>query len=98
MWKTTYFYDDDFSHTYLVKYLEGDTYFQRYDHLKTYPFTLEDENSVTEIMSFMCETRVNLDGRYDNNRGNTSNLYITPENFNKLNQVYNQRITSLPIR
>ena len=71
--------------------MEGDTYFQRYDHLKTYPFTLEDENSVTEIMSFMCETRVNLDGRYDNNRGNTSNLYITPENFNKLNQVYNQK-------
>lgn len=89
--ETTYFYDDDSSHTYLVKYLEGDTYFQRYDHLKTYPFTLEDENSVTEIMSFMCETRVNLDGRYDNNRGNTSNLYITPENFNKLNQVYNQK-------
>ena len=71
--------------------MEGDTYFQRYDHLKTYPFTLEDENSVTEIMSFMCETRVNLEGRYDNNRGNTSNLYITPENFNKLNQVYNQK-------
>lgn len=73
-----------------IKWEEGDTYYQRYDHIKTYPFTLEDQNSVTEVVSFMCETRVNIDGRYDRNRGQTSNFAITPENFNKLNDVYSQ--------
>ena len=74
-----------------IQWIEGDTYYQRYDHIKTYPFTLEDQNAVTDIISFMCETRVNIDGRYDRNRGQTSNLAITPENFNKLNEVYSQK-------
>lgn len=73
-----------------IRWEEGDTYFQRYDHIKTYPFTLEDQNAVTDIVSFMCETRVNIDGRYDRNRGQTSNLAITPENFNQMNDVYSQ--------
>lgn len=69
----------------------GDTFFQRYDCLKTYPFTLEDQNSITEIVSFMCETRVNIDGRYDKNRGQTNNFYVTPTNFNLINPVYTQQ-------
>ena len=69
---------------------EGDTYYQRYDCLKTYPFTLEDQNSVVDILSFMCETRINIDGRYDRNRGKLSNLYTTPTNFNLLNPAYSQ--------
>ena len=69
---------------------EGDTYLQRYDHIKTYPFTLEDQNQLTEIVSFMCETRVNIDGRYDRNRGQISNFAMTPQNFNKVNEVYSQ--------
>lgn len=73
-----------------IRWKEGDTYFQRYDHIKTYPFTLEDQNAVTDIVSFMCETRVNIDGRYDRNRGQTSNFSITPENFNLMNDVYSQ--------
>lgn len=73
-----------------IRWEEGDTYFQRYDHIKTYPFTLEDQNAVTDIVSFMCETRVNIDGRYDRNRGQTSNFSITPENFNLMNGVYSQ--------
>lgn len=73
-----------------IRWEEGDTYFQRYDHIKTYPFTLEDQNAVTDIVSFMCETRVNIDGRYDRNRGQTSNFSITPENFNLVNDVYSQ--------
>ena len=76
--------------TITVKYTEGDCYFQRYDCIKTYPSTLEDQNSVTEIISFMCETRINLDGRYDRNRGQLNNLTMTPENFNKINPVYSQ--------
>lgn len=74
-----------------IKWTEGDTYYQRYDHLKTYPFTTEDQNQVTDIVSFMCETRVNIDGRYDRNRGQTSNFAITPENFNLMNDVYSQQ-------
>ena len=73
-----------------IRWEEGDTYYQRYDHIKTYPFTLEDQNAVTDIVSFMCETRVNIDGRYDRNRGQTSNFSITPENFNSMNDVYSQ--------
>ena len=74
-----------------VIYRGGDTYYQRYDNLKTYPYTLEDVNSITEIVSFMCETRVNIDGRYDNNRGQKNNLVMTPTNFNLFNKVYSQR-------
>lgn len=73
-----------------IRWEEGDTYFQRYDHIKTYPFTLEDQNQVTDIVSFMCETRVNIDGRYDRNRGQISNFAITPDNFNLMNDVYSQ--------
>lgn len=73
-----------------IQWTEGDTYYQRYDHIKTYPFTLEDQNAVTEIVSFMCETRVNIDGRWDRNRGQTSNFAISPQNFNQMNDVYSQ--------
>lgn len=74
-----------------VDWTDGDTYYQRYDHLKAYPFTLEDQNAVTDIVSFMCETRVNIDGRYDRNRGQSSNFAVTPTNFNLLNDVYSQK-------
>ena len=73
-----------------VEYMYGDTYYQRYDCLKTYPFTDEDTNSIIEIGSFMVETRVNIDGRYDKNRGNTTNFMLNPTNFNLINLVYSQ--------
>ena len=75
----------------VVQFQYGDTWYSRYDCLKTYPFTQEDENQVVEIGSFMCETRVNIDGRYDRNRGQTSNLTMTPQNFNLINDVYSQK-------
>lgn len=68
----------------------GDCYFQRWDCLKTYAFTNEDSNSVVDIVSFMCETRVNVDGRYDKNRGQKNNLSMSPSNFNLINKVYSQ--------
>ena len=74
-----------------VDYLHGDCYYQRYDCLKTYPFTNEDENSIVEIGSFMVETRVNIDGRYDRNRGLISNLNMSPQNFNLINNIYTQK-------
>jgi hypothetical protein len=70
---------------------EGDTYYQRYDHLKTYAFSNDMPNSIVDIISFMCETRVNIDGRYDRNRGQSSNLSISPTNFNLMNEVYSQK-------
>lgn len=80
----------DLTNSTVVKWTEGDTYFQRYDCLKTYPYSLEYTNSMTEIVSFMCETRVNIDGRTDRNRGQTNNLTMTPENFNLINEGYTQ--------
>lgn len=74
-----------------IEFMYGDTYYQRYDCLKTYAFTTEDENSVVEIASFMCESRTNLDGRYDRNRGQISNLNMSPTNFNLMNPIYSQR-------
>lgn len=74
-----------------IPFSEGDTWYSRYDCLKTYPFTQEDENQIVEIGSFMCETRVNIDGRYDKNRGQLSNLNMSPVNFNLLNEVYSQK-------
>lgn len=82
--------DDAADSTKGIKWTEGDTFFQRYDCLKTYPFTNEDTNSVVDILSFMVETRVNIDGRYDRNRGQNSNLQMSPINFNLLNYVYSQ--------
>ena len=74
-----------------IKYSYGDTYYQRYDCLKTYAFTREDVNQIVEIGSFMLETRTNIDGRYDRNRGQSNNLNMSPVNFNLINKVYSQQ-------
>lgn len=68
----------------------GDTWYQRYECLKTYPFTSEDVNQVIDIASFMVETHINIDGRYDRNRGQINNLNVSPKNFNLINPVYSQ--------
>ena len=69
----------------------GDCYQQRFDFLKTYPYTTDDENQIVEIGSFIVESRVNCDGRYDRNKGFVSNLSVTSQNFNLHNPVYNQK-------
>ena len=74
-----------------VEFTQGDTFFARFDSLKTYSDDLDAVNSVTEIGSFMVETRINLDARYDRNRGQQSNLVMNPGNFNLFNDVYNQK-------
>lgn len=71
--------------------LEGDTYYQRWDCLKSYPFTEEDENSVVDITSFMVESHINLDGRCDVNRSGTEITSYRPDkNFNLMNDIYSQ--------
>lgn len=82
---------ENYSGDIVIPFEWGDTWYSRYDCLKTYPFTQEDENSIIEIGSFMCETRINIDGRYDRNRGQTSNINMTPQNFNLLNEAYSQK-------
>lgn len=74
----------------VVPFNQGDTYYQRFDCLKTYPYTNDDPNQIIEVLSFMCETRINIDGRYDKQRGLSSNLTVRPTNFNLLNTVYTQ--------
>lgn len=66
----------------------GDTYYQRWDCLKTYPTSEDDINQVIDITSFMVESHTNLDGRTDQNRGNF-NIMSRPSNFNLMNTVYN---------
>ena len=68
----------------------GDTYYQRYDCLKTYPHSPEDQNQIVEIFSFMCESKINIDGRYDGNRGLMDNTNVNNVNFNLLNKAYTQ--------
>ena len=75
----------------VVEYTEGDTFFQRYDCLKTYPASLEDVSSVVDMASFLVETHINLDSRYDKNRGKTNISTLNPSNINLINTVYNQK-------
>ena len=74
----------------VAKKMEGDTYYQRWDCLKTYPFTEESVNKVVDITSFMVESHINLDGRCDVNRGNDNLLNARPANFNLFNHAYSQ--------
>ena len=69
---------------------KGDIHRQHYECLKTYPYTLEDENSVTEVLDVELETYYNLNGRYDTWKGNPQ-LSTMPSNFNLMNPVYNQQ-------
>ena len=78
------------SGTNIVAWTDGDTYYQRYDHIKTYPYSTDNTNSIVDILSFMCETHINIEGRYDQNRGLVDNSYVNPTNFNLLNPVYSQ--------
>lgn len=68
----------------------GDTYYQRWDCLKTYPFTTEDENSVIDITSFMVETHINLLGRYDSHKVMDDIINVNNTNFAQINDVYSQ--------
>lgn len=76
---------------------EGDTYYQRYDCLKTVPQSEDDQNKIVEILSFMVETRVNIDGRYDKNKHSVKNTIVRNTNFNLMNSAYNQQDNFFPV-
>lgn len=71
---------------------EGDTFVQRYNCLRIYPSDTITEfyNNNTEMVSFLCESFINLDGIYDVNRYNIDLKYSTPNNYGLLNEVYSQ--------
>lgn len=68
----------------------GDIYYQRYNCVGTLPISEKDENQIIDVLSFMVETRININGIYDKNRGNTDFYNITEDNYNKINPVYSQ--------
>ena len=81
---------DDIDSNYRINiyWTEGDTYFQRYDHLKTYS-PANVQNGIVDVASFMVETRINLDGRCDINRGRNY-FGVNNTNFNLMNMAYTQ--------
>lgn len=72
-----------------MKWVQGDWYFQRYDCLRTYPQSVTEKSQVVEIVSFMCETRRNLCGRYDSHGGKAF-LQANPSNYGLVNDSYTQ--------
>lgn len=73
-----------------VKASWGDTFYQRWDCEKTYPFTEAEKNSNVEVLSFMLESHSNLDGRCDVNRGINNLINLRPANT-IYNNAYNQQ-------
>lgn len=74
-----------------MPWTQGDTYYQRFDTLKTYSYSDTDTDSIVDITSFMLETRINLDGRYDNRRMWEDQTSSDRSNFNLINEVYLQK-------
>ena len=72
-----------------IVFEEGDFFFGRFDSLRTQPYADDDVNQVTEVVSTMLCSRINLDARYDSNRG-VKTPTISNTNFNLRNPVYDQ--------
>ena len=69
---------------------QADTYIQRWDCLKTKPYSTGSINNVIDITSVMLETHINIDGRTDLQRGTSYIASIDTEKFGSLNHVYSQ--------
>lgn len=68
----------------------GDTFIGRWDCLKTYSFTEEDQQSCVDITSFIVESDINLQSRTDPYKGVRDGTVLNPQNFNLFNPVYDQ--------
>ena len=69
---------------------QADTYIQRWDCMKTKPYSTGSVNNVIDITSVMLETHINIDGRTDLQRGTSYIASIDTEKFGSLNHVYSQ--------
>lgn len=81
----------DITQTNLLYGVEGDSYYQRYDVLKTMPYTEDKENSIIEIFSGMVESRINLNGKTDRNMFTSDYTLINTETFNSINKLYTRQ-------
>lgn len=79
----------------LLSFEEGDTYFQRYNSIKSYkrPLSANFKNDISDVASVMIETYINLDGHYWDHtelRSYESNVLLMPEadTQSKINPVY----------
>lgn len=73
----------------IVEATEGDVFVGRYDCLRTASDSDKIEK-VNDIVSFICESYVNPDGRADVNRYNTDTRAMNFDNWNVWNPVYSQ--------
>lgn len=71
--------------------VEGDSYYQRYDVLKTVPYTKGKDNSIIEIFSGMIESRINLNGKTDKNMSTSDFTLVDTETFNSINKAYTRQ-------
>lgn len=71
---------------------QGDTYIQRWDCLKTKPYSTTDAtNNVIDIASVILETHINVDGRTDNRRDIGRIASMDTSKHGSLNPVYSQK-------
>lgn len=68
----------------------GDTWYGRWDCLKTQEMTDQDQQSIHDYASVMIESHINLNGRYDSYRNFYDQTLVNAQNANKFNDVYNQ--------
>lgn len=76
--------------TGVLKYVKGDTYFGRYDALRTYNESESNVHKHSNVVSFLCESFINMDGRYDRNRYFSDVSTVRKTNFNLMNYAYSQ--------
>ena len=69
---------------------QGDTYFQRWDCVKTLPYSDDAVYGVTDITSVMLETHINIDGRTDRYRGGNKLTSYDYTVFGTINPAYSQ--------
>lgn len=81
----------DITQNNLLYGVEGDSYYQRYDVLKTMPYAKDKENSIIEIFSGMVESRINLNGKTDKNMFTSDYTLINTETFNSINELYTRQ-------
>ena len=77
----------------LIATTYGDTWYGRWDCLKTQRMTDQDQQSVQDYASVMIESHINLNGRYDSYRNFYDQTLVNAQNANKFNDVYNQMDT-----
>jgi len=75
----------------VIDFTDGDTYIQRFDLLRVFPNDINQIPQHNEVISFICESFVNLDGRSDVNRYNTDSSLMTQSNYGLLNNIYSQK-------